>query len=610
MAMSKASDQLKSVLDALDNGVYIIDQNFTIQYMNEAMIRNFGEGVGRKCHDVINDLDVKCPICKAAEVFKGKSFNREIYFKSPDKTYNVVEVPFVNQDETLSKLTIFLDMKNRDIQEESFLKSYEDYKRLFEHVGCGVYFSSKDGKFLETNPALQKILGYESKEEILNIFLSRDMYLNPEDRKKFQNLIEQEGQVIDYAVILKRKDGKTFPALLTSHVRYDAKGNIAGYEGIIVDETQRKALENEIRQAHDFLNKIIQNSPNAIMASDMKGKILLWNQAAEEILGYKTADVLNGVNIIDVYPEGIARKVMRMLRSDSYGGVGRLTPVTIMFKRNDGREIEGNLTAAIIYNEDGKEIATVGVFVDLEERLALELKLRQTQEQLLQSEKLAAMGRLTSQIAHELNNPLYGIMNTLELMKTEISPQNKRRKLLEMALSETQRLTEMLRKMLTFSKPDQEIRKNVDINVILDEILLLYNKQLQELDIKITFEPADQLPSVYASTNQLRQVFLNLISNAKDAMPDGGTLSVITSQSNDFVEIVISDTGSGIKDENIGRIFDAFFSTKDNIKGVGLGLSVCYGFIKDHGGDIKVKSRLDKGTAFTITLPVSLNENL
>lgn len=608
--MHNETDQIKTVLDALDNGVYIIDLNFTIQYMNKAMIRDFGEGVGRKCHDVINSLDVKCPICKAPEVFKGQSFNREIYFKSADKTYNVVEMPFLNHDETLSKLTIFLDMKDRNIQEESFLKSYEDYKRLFEHVGCGVYFSSKDGKFLEANPALQKILGYESKEEILNIDLSRDMYLNPEDRREFRKLIEQNGHVIDYKVVFKRKDGTPFPALLTSHVRYDSEGNIAGYEGIIVDETLRKALESEIRQAHDFLNKIIQNSPNAIMASDMKGRILLWNQAAEKILDYKTQDVLNGMNIIDVYPEGVARKVIRMLRSDSYGGVGRLTPVSIMFKRSDGKEVEGNLTAAIIYNDDGEEIATVGIFVDLEERLAMEHKLRNTQEQLLQSEKLAAMGRLTSQIAHELNNPLYGIMNTLELMKTEISPQNKRRKLLEMALSETVRLTDLLRKMLTFSKPDLEIRKNVDVNVILDEILLLYNKQLQELDIKIIFEPADQLPSVYASTNQLRQVFLNMISNAKDAMPDGGALSVITSQSNDFIEIVISDTGSGIKDENIGRIFDAFFSTKDSIKGVGLGLSVCYGFIKDHGGDIKVKSRLDKGTAFTITLPVNRNENV
>ena len=154
--------------------------------------------------------------------------------------------------------------------------------------------------------------------------------------------------------------------------------------------------------------------------------------------------------------------------------------------RRDGKIIEGNLSAAIIYDARGKEMAQVGIFVDLKDRLEMEAKLRNTQEQLLQSEKLAAMGRLTSQIAHELNNPLYGIMNTLELLKTEVPPQSKRRKILEMALSETVRLTDLLRKMLSFSKPDEEQKQPVDVNVVLDEILLLVRKQLHENSIKIS----------------------------------------------------------------------------------------------------------------------------
>ncbi|MBW1813312.1 MAG: PAS domain-containing sensor histidine kinase, partial [Deltaproteobacteria bacterium] len=228
----------------------------------------------------------------------------------------------------------------------------------------------------------------------------------------------------------------------------------------------------------------------------------------------------------------------------------------------------------------------------------------QTQEQLLQSEKLAAMGRLTSQIAHELNNPIYGIMNTLELMKTEIPPENKRRKILEMALSETVRLGEMLRKMLSFSKPDQEERRTTDINIILDEILLLHEKQLREHSIQISTSFATDVSNVYASRNQLRQVFLNMISNARDAMPEGGTLTVKTSTEKDNVKIEISDTGTGIKDEYKDKIFDTFFTTKDTVKGVGLGLSVCYGFIKDNEGDIAVDSKVGTGTTFTITLPL------
>jgi two-component system NtrC family sensor kinase len=363
-------------------------------------------------------------------------------------------------------------------------------------------------------------------------------------------------------------------------------------------------MEKELKEAHDFLDKIIKSSPNAIIATDMKGHIIIWNRGAEEILGYKAEEVIGKMNIRKIYPEGVAREVMKMLRSPEYGGVGKLRSYPMVFVRRDGEIVEGNLSAAIIYAAQGKEIASVGIFVDLKEILEMERRLRQTQEQLLQSEKLGAMGRLTSQIAHELNNPLYGIMNTLELLKSEVAPQNKRRKILDMALSETVRLTDLLRKMLSFSKPDEEEKQPTDVNTILDEILLLVGKQLQENSIRISSSFSDDLTEAYASKNQLRQVFLNMISNAKDAMPDGGTLTIKTEAKGDNIHIEISDTGTGIREENMTKIFDAFFTTKESVKGVGLGLSVCYRFIKEHGGDMRVSSKWGSGTTFTITLPI------
>jgi len=195
-------------------------------------------------------------------------------------------------------------------------------------------------------------------------------------------------------------------------------------------------------------------------------------------------------------------------------------------------------------------------------------------------------------------------MNTLELLKTEVSPESKRRKILDMALSETVRLTELLRKMLSFSKPDEEEKQPTDINTILDEILLLVAKQLKENSIRISSQLADHLGKVCASRNQLRQVFLNIISNARDAMPEGGTLTVKTMGKGSNISIDFIDTGTGIREENISKVFDTFFTTKDSVKDVGLGLSVCYGFIKEHGGDIRVASKWGSGTAFTITLPI------
>jgi two-component system NtrC family sensor kinase len=194
-------------------------------------------------------------------------------------------------------------------------------------------------------------------------------------------------------------------------------------------------------------------------------------------------------------------------------------------------------------------------------------------------------------------------MNTLELLKTEIPPENKRRKILDLSLSEIQRLSEMLRNMLSFSKPEEEARKRIDLNNLLEGILLMMEKQMKEANVKIVTQFDPEIPEILASTNQMRQVFLNMFKNAKEAMPKGGTLTVKTETENNKVLVRIEDTGTGIPEEIRSKIFEAFFTTKQKVKGVGLGLSVCYGIIKDHGGEIKVESEENKGTTFIISLP-------
>jgi two-component system NtrC family sensor kinase len=598
---------LIDVLDSMEDGIYVINNNYIVEFMNKAMVKVFGNGTGKKCHQVINMSDDVCPWCTAADVFeKGETSHEEVHLAGIGKTYDLLELPLRNKDGSISKLSIYRDITPSKDQEKRLRASEQNYRRLFENVAVGVYVSSKKGRFMNANRALLDMLGYEDKEEFLSIDIKEDLYKNPEDRKKFQEMIERHGRVVDYEVDFKRKDGTPIPVLLTANVRMSQTGNILGYEGVCVDQSQRKQMEKKLREAYDFLDNTIQSSPNAIMCTDMNGNIIMWNKGAEDTLGYKASDVIGKMNVVgNLYTGSMARKVMKMMRSDQYGGKGKLRSCPMTFKRNDGREVEGNLSASIIYDDKGNEIASVGFFVDLGEMLEMNRKLRRTQEQLLQSEKLAAMGRLTSQIAHELNNPLYGIMNTLELMKTEISPDNKRRKLLDMSLSETERLADMLRKMLSFSKPDQEERSPANLNTILDEILLLHKKQLWEHTININTTFDEELDLVYASKNQLRQVFLNIISNAKDAMPDGGTLTVTTAGDTNHVRVLISDTGCGIQEKHLDMIFETFFTTKtDSVKGVGLGLSVCYGFIKDHGGDMLVESEPGQGTTFTIILPV------
>lgn len=598
--------KLADVLNAMEDGIYITRRDYTIEFMNRAMIEMFGPGIGQKCYEVVNGSKVLCPWCRAKDVFEnGDTVHSEIYMPKKDKTFRIIELPIKNLDGSRYKLNIYRDITHRKDQELRLRATEQDYRRLFEHSAAGIYVSTKEGRFVNVNQALLDMLGYADKDEFLKISIQKDLYTQPEDRLAFQRMIEEDGRVENYAVDFKRKDGSRLPVLLTAHVRTDPKGVVLGYEGICVDQSKVLRMEQKVKEALDFLNNLVQSSPNAIIGSDMMGKIIIWNKGAEETLGYSAEEALNKMDVRQLYSGYEAYEIMKHMRSMDHGGKGRLRSFPMNFIHKNGNIVEGNLSASIIYDEKGKELATAGFFVDLGERLEMERKLRRTQEQLLQSEKLAAMGRLTSQLAHEINNPLYGIMNTLELMKTEIKPDNKRRRLLEMSLSETMRLADMLRKMLTFSKPDQEERTQVDINTIVDEILLLHEKQLREVDIKIEQHLADHLKPVIASKNQLRQVFLNMVSNAKDAMPEGGTLTVSTIGNGEQVRVVISDTGTGIRPENMNKIFDTFFTTKtDSARGVGLGLSVCYGFIKDHGGDIQVESQWGQGSTFTIVLPV------
>lgn len=605
--MADHTSRLLDALDAFEDGIYIVNDDYTIEYMNKFMKALFGDGVGEKCHQVIIKSDKPCAWCKYDEIFiKNKNSHSQIYIASVDKSFSLSEHPVNNQDGTRSKLSIYNDITHSVHQEAILKSSRESYQRLFTHVGCGVFISSKQGRFLDVNPALLKILGYQDKEEFLALDLATEVYLSPEDRREYTDIIEKKGKVIDYELKWRKRNGNILHILLTSNVRYDTNGKILGYEGIVVDQTRRKRHENQIKEAHDFLDKIIACSTNAIMAMNMKGGIRLWNQGAENIFGFRSDQVVDKMSIQEIFPKKQTKMIMEMMRDEDFGGRGKLNSYPLTFKRDDKKLIEGNLSASILYDEQGKELASVAIFVDLKELLTTERQLSEARQHLLQSEKLAAMGRLTSQIAHELNNPLFGIMNTLELMKTEISPQNKRRRLLDMSLSEIERLADMLKKMLSFSKPDQGERQKINIHTVIDELMLLYKKRFRENSIKVRFDLTCDPGLVLGSKDQLRQIFINLFSNAMYAMPDGGDLEISTKILSSKLHITILDTGTGIKPEHIHKVFHSFFTTKtESVQGVGLGLSVCYGFIKDHGGDIVVESQEGQWTKFTITLPVA-----
>jgi signal transduction histidine kinase len=247
--------------------------------------------------------------------------------------------------------------------------------------------------------------------------------------------------------------------------------------------------------------------------------------------------------------------------------------------------------------------------VDLVERnSALDETLRQlrsTQEELVRSERLAATGKLTAQLAHEINNPIHNIQSCLKTALGRLPKETKGRELIDVAFDEVSRLSRLIAQMLDFYRNSlvEEEMKPTNLNDLLDRVVAITKNDLSHHHITVKAKVDDELPLILGSRDKLMQVLLNLISNARDAMPRGGHLDILAGTQNGNVRIVVKDNGGGIEKANLDKIFDAFFTTKGKVSGVGLGLSVSYGIVNQHRGVIEVESTVGQGSSFTVVLP-------
>jgi len=239
---------------------------------------------------------------------------------------------------------------------------------------------------------------------------------------------------------------------------------------------------------------------------------------------------------------------------------------------------------------------------DLDETLR---KLRSAQEDLVRSERLATTGKMTAQLAHEVNNPIHNIQSCLKTALGRLPEGTKGRDLIDVAYEEVNRLSRLSAQMLSLYRSSlvEEEMKPTNVNEILEEVVTLARSEIQDRNIMLRTEIEPALPVIRGSRDKLKQVFLNLLSNALDAMPGGGQLTMLATVRNGTVRLTVKDTGVGIPRENIDRIFDAFYTTKGKVSGVGLGLSVSYGIVSQHSGSIEVQSTVGKGSAFTVVLP-------
>ena len=386
----------------------------------------------------------------------------------------------------------------------------------------------------------------------------------------------------------------------------DDDGNVAYVMESLRDVTRQKNLELALKGTEAFLEKVILGSPIAIVAADRFGNVLLMNPAAEELFGYTNAHAVDHVAARQLYPNGTALKIMQRLKE----GDGKLPNLNTTILNAAGEEIPVELTASIIY-EDGEEVATVGIYTDLREKMAVQQKLRDTQAQLAQSEKMASLGQLAAGVAHEINNPLTGILFYANLKLESLEPEDIEYEDVQAVVEDVNRCKQIVQNLLAYSRQSSPARNLSSINDVIDQSLNLIRdpKIFNKIHFIRHYSPESLM--VHVDKNQISQVLINLVMNAVAAMSGQGTLTIKTygDKERQKVCIEVTDSGTGISEEHLSKIFDPFFTTKGPGEGTGLGLSTAYGLVKENKGKISVKDTSPKGTTFLLEFEWHQNQN-
>ena len=477
------------------------------------------------------------------------------------------------------------------------------FTELFETLQEGIYITTPDGRILDANPALVRMLGYDSKEDLLKRQVP-EILLDPAERKALVQQAAAQPMVAGREVTLLRKDGGSIVCLNTVASVRDNAGKVVRYQGAVMDITERREIERRLRQQQEFARRLVDNFPDMILVLDTNSQYTFVSPRSREVLGYEPQEIAALGFGHCVHPEDMPS--VRMLYDDIVAAKRTYESLEVRARRKQGdwRRILFNFSP--LADESGNIEGVV-----LSGRDVTDLK--RLEEQLIQAEKLAAMGQMLAGVAHELNNPLTAVLGVTELLRERAGHDESFMRQLDLTHRQARRAARIVQNLLEFSRPGSAQKKLLDVNNLIERTLQLHEHSLRRNNIEVDFRPDTGLPGILGDANQLIQVFLNLVTNAEQAIREvreSGRLTIRQGRSGDRISITFQDDGVGIRPEALPRLFDPFYTTKRPGGGTGLGLSICMSIVREHGGLIEAEALPAGGSAFTVTLPPAPVEKL
>jgi two-component system NtrC family sensor kinase len=595
--ITQSSRQWAEIFDSISDFIVVHDEQFEVLRVNRSLAEFIGvrpaELIGlsmRALVSLASDSPRPCPFCRV------ENESDEYLHPVLERTYLVSSSRIHGAlDEGLQTVHVLKDITDRREAEQR-------YRELFDNVQEGVFFASPEGHFIEVNDALVRMLGYQTREEVLKLDLQSQVYVSAEQRDEITRQLHQKGAIRNCEVTLSRRDGTMIHALENAFVVKDGQGKIMQYRGVFLDITEVKNFQAQLQRERDFTSKILNNTQTMIVVADTAGLISYANQRVYEGGGFEQNELVG--NRLDRIISLSHKKAFSEAFDASLHGL-QSDNLELMITRGNGTQGKFSVNLSPMRDDRGEVSSVVVLMTDITDTSMIQAKLMHT-------EKMAAVGQLVSGVAHEVNNPLTAIMGFSDLLMENPEVPGSARKDLQVILEEAQRTKEIVQNLLSFARQRPPQRQPLQINNILRKTIALRSYDFANHGVQIVEKFDERLPELIGDSHQLQQVFLNILNNAYDAVQSAGRPGLIeieTIQDGGWVEILFRDNGEGIQHPE--RIFDPFFTTKEVGQGTGLGLSICYGIVREHEGEILCANNQEtQGATFSVRLPVRTKTDL